>query len=77
MSTITSAPIILHFSGHGQDNTRESLGWEYEIYKSKGKFLILEDLNCEAANFYQDDLKELISTTSSKTEVVFVSSCHS
>jgi len=42
----------LHFSGHGADNTRETLGREYEINKSKGKFLILEDENSEATYFY-------------------------
>lgn len=76
-SVITEAPIALHFSGHGVENTTKFLGQEAAFFKNKGNLLLLEDENGKADYFFQQDLKMLINNSYDKSEVVFVSSCYS
>jgi hypothetical protein len=77
-SIITAAPVALHFSGHGVENTTEFLGTEASRYKDKGNLLLLEDENGKADYFFREDLKELIKNSyEGSSEVVFVSSCYS
>jgi hypothetical protein len=82
-SVIADAPIALHFTGHGIQNNRQSLGGVYELYKDKGNILLLEDENCMAEYLFENDLKKLVELSKANREftynyeVVFVSSCHS
>lgn len=79
-STITDLPIVLHFSGHGIENTYENLGPEYVLSKDKGNILLLEDEKGMSDYFFQrdlDELLELVHQAQNPFEVVFVSSCYS
>lgn len=82
-SVIADAPFALHFTGHGIENDRKSLGPVYELYKNKGNILLLEDENCMADYLFETDLKRLVQISNANKsfsynyEVVFVSSCHS
>jgi hypothetical protein len=74
---ITDSPLALHFSGHGIQNTRETLGPEYVIFKNKGNILLCEDENGMADYFFEQDLKAMVEISQTVFEVVFVSSCYS
>lgn len=76
-STITDCPIALHFSGHGIENTQESLGSDYFLNKEKGNILLLEDEQGMSDYFFEKDLKYMIEMSKNTFEVVFVSSCYS
>lgn len=82
-SVIADAPFALHFTGHGIENDKKSLGAAYELYKNKGNILLLEDENGMADYLFENDLKRLVEISkanrpfSHNYEVVFVSSCHS
>lgn len=76
-STLTDHPIALHFSGHGIQNTPESLGNEYYLNKDKGNILLLEDEQGMSDYLFEEDLKYMINLSKTVFEVVFVSSCYS
>ena len=76
-SIITDLPIALHFSGHGIQNTSESLGTEYYLNQDKGNILLLEDEQGMSKYFFEKDLKYMIEMSQTTFEVVFVSSWHS
>lgn len=79
-SVITDAPFALHFTGHGIQNDKKSLGSAYELYKNKGNILLLEDENSMADYLFEKDLKRLVELSKANRafsynyEVVFVSS---
>jgi hypothetical protein len=76
-STITDCPIALHFSGHGIENTLESIGNDHFFSRDKGNILLLENETGMADYFFEQDLKNLIEMSQTTFEVVFVSSCYS
>ena len=82
-SVIADAPFALHFTGHGIENDKKSMGSAYELYKTKGNILLLEDENGMADYLFENDLKRLVQLSKANRsfnynyEVVFVSSCHS
>ena len=82
-SMIADAPFALHFTGHGVQNNRQSLGSVYQLYRDKGDILLLEDDKLMAEYLFEDDLTKLLGVSKSSNEasiyneVVFVSSCHS
>ena len=82
-SIVADAPFALHFTGHGIENNRQSLGSSYKLYKDKGNILLLEDENLMADYLFEGDLKKLVEISRANRsftfnyEVVFVSSCHS
>ena len=71
---LTEAPVALHFSGHGLENLFQYLGNLHIMNKERGNLLLLEDEIGKADYFFRDDLKELLSNSYMKSEVVFVSS---
>jgi len=82
-SIIADAPFALHFTGHGIENNRNSLGASHRLYKDKGNILLLEDEQGMADYLFENDLKKLVEISKANRanthnyEVVFVSSCHS
>ena len=76
-SVICDWPSVLHFSGHGIENTRENVGDDYLFSSHKGDILLLENESGMSDYYYKNELKMLLEIWKYNFEVVFVSSCHS
>ena len=76
-SIVSDKPIVLHFSGHGVVNDKQSLGAEWAFNKDKGNILLLEDEHGMSEYLFESDLKTMIDMMEAQFEVVFVASCHS
>ena len=73
-STLTDSPMVLHFSGHGIENTRENLGSSYAFNSDKGNILLLEDEKGMSKYLFEEELKYMLKLSKNVFEVVFVSS---
>lgn len=83
-SMIADPPFALHFTGHGIENNKQSLGSVHTLYKDKGDILLMEDENWMAEYLFEKDLAQLLEIEKASRddvtynyEVVFVSSWHS
>ena len=76
-SIICDWPSVLHFSGHGIENTLQNIGDDYLFNSDKGDILLLENESGMSDYYYKNELMTLLEIWKYKFEVVFVSSCHS
>lgn len=76
-SIITDNPVVLHFSGHGIENTAENMGDDYMFNQEKGNILLLENESAMSNYYFEEELRSLLEICKYKFEVVFVSTCHS
>ena len=74
---LTKQPLALHFTGHGIENTKENLGRSYQFRQKEGNFLLFESDDGEAELVSEKTLGELIDSSKTKLEFVFVATCHS
>lgn len=75
--TLSLNPLALHFSGHGIENNRENFGKDSILLRDAGNMLVFEDHEGYAQMLSEKMLHQLLESSGTKLEFVFVASCYS